>query len=363
VRHPRSLRRGADVCSTGRWIAGPRSSDEFIETVVDFIDHRTPVRYLRPMQIDRLIGGLDAFNARVSASQRGFLALLAEADERELWREEGARDMAHWVSMRYGISWWKADRWVRAAHQLERLPKVADALSSALLSIDKVVELTRFATPETEERLIRWADGVSAGAIRRRADVETKPKPEEAAEAERDRYLDWWWRDGGLRLVVEGELPPAEGAEVIAAIERWASRVPAVPGEEDVANAPARRADALVALCTKGLGAPEAGACIVVHVQADTATRSNGELEGGGVLHPRTIDRLLCAGRVQAVLEDENRNPRSVGRVSREPSAAMIRMLRYRDHECRFPIAAPAGSRRLTTSFGGPRVAAPTSRT
>jgi hypothetical protein len=102
-----------------------------------------------------------------------------------------------------------------------------------------------------------------------------------------------------------------------------------------------------VALCTKGLGAPEAGACIVVHVQADTATRSNGELEGGGVLHPRTIDRLPCAGRVQAVLEDENRNPRSVGRVSREPSAAMMRMLRYRDHECRFPNC---GARRFTAA-------------
>ena len=74
------------------------------------------------MQISKLVEGLDAFHAKICASERGFLALLAEADRQELWRDEGARDMAHWVQMRYGISWWKADRWVRAAHAGSRSP-------------------------------------------------------------------------------------------------------------------------------------------------------------------------------------------------------------------------------------------------
>jgi hypothetical protein len=65
------------------------------------------------------MGGLDAVHAHISESQRAFLALLADAERAEIWRDEGARDMAHFVSMRYGISWWKADRWVKAAQALE----------------------------------------------------------------------------------------------------------------------------------------------------------------------------------------------------------------------------------------------------
>jgi Domain of unknown function (DUF222) len=206
------------------------------------------------MRTANVIGGLEPFHVRISASHRGFLSLLAEADEFELWRGEGARDMAHWVSMRYGISWWKADRWVKAAHALETLPKIAEALSSGRLSIDKVVELTRFATRETEERLVRWAQGVSAGAIRRRADIESRPLPQDAEAAERDRYLEWWWTEGGLRLGLQGELPAADGAALVRAIERRAARVPVTPGEEPGGSTAARRANAVIALCT---GLPE----------------------------------------------------------------------------------------------------------
>ena len=72
----------------------------------------------------------------------------------ELWREDGARDLAHWMSMRYGISEWKARRWVAAAHALERLPRLAEALACGRLGMDKVVELARFATPDDESGLI-----------------------------------------------------------------------------------------------------------------------------------------------------------------------------------------------------------------
>jgi Domain of unknown function (DUF222) len=288
------------------------------------------------MRTGQVIEGLDSFHARISASQGGFLSLLAEADELELWRDEGARDTAHWVSLRYGISWWKADRWVEAAHALETLPKIAEAFSTGVLSIDKVVELVRFATPETQERLIRWAQGVSAGAIRRRADVEARPQPDDAAEAERDRYLDWWWLEGGLRLALQGELPAADGAAIVRAIERRAARIPRMPGEEHPANAPARRADALVALRTEGSTGSQPETTVVIHSKVE-GFESNGEIEGGGVVHPRTLQRMLCAAKVEDVLEDDLRNPLALGRTTREPSKAMMRALRYRDQECRFP--------------------------
>jgi hypothetical protein len=243
--------------------------------------------------------------------------------------------------MTFGISWWKADRCVRAGHALERLPKISEAFAAGRLSIDKVVELTRFATPETERRLLRWAAGVSAAAIRRRADVECRPEPDEAAEAERGRYLEWWWLEGGLRLGLEAQLPAVEGAALVRAIEAEAASVPVMPGEDDAFDISARRADALVSLCTSGSEeeAKASAATVMIHVQAASHMERDrhAEVEGGGVAHPTTLQRVLCSARTQAVLEDGHRNALALGRASREPSSAMMRALRYRDGECRFP--------------------------
>src|SRR6266540_6493253 len=126
---------------------------------------------------------MDAQHAGVCASQRQLFSLIAEADQCKAWRDSGARDMAHWLWMRYGISDWKARRWIAAAHALEGLPRISEAFSAGELGIDKVLELTRFATPDTEARLIPWAQGVSCGCIRRKGGLLHRSL-QEAQEAE-----------------------------------------------------------------------------------------------------------------------------------------------------------------------------------
>ena len=103
---------------------------------------------------EHLVAAVDAVHATVCRGQRELLSLIAKVDRRESWLSSGARDTAHWVSMRYGISCWKANRWIAAAHALEGLPRLSDALVSGELGLDKVIELTRFASPGTEAGLI-----------------------------------------------------------------------------------------------------------------------------------------------------------------------------------------------------------------
>jgi uncharacterized protein DUF222 len=88
-----------------------------------------------------LIEGMDSLNARVSSVQRDLFRLIVRADSCEAWREWGARDLAHFLSMRYGISWWKANWWIACAHALEHLPEISEALATGELGIDKVVLL------------------------------------------------------------------------------------------------------------------------------------------------------------------------------------------------------------------------------
>jgi hypothetical protein len=298
---------------------------------------------------DELIEGIDACHARACEAQRAMFEAIATGDHRELWRDWGARDMAHWLAMRYGISHWKALRWIAASHALGDLPRISKAFACGEVSVDKVVELCRLATPETEGRLLAWAAGVSCAAIRRRGDLAASGSIEETADAERARFVTWWWSDDGRRFGLAAELPAASGAVVARALGRAAERVPVMPGEDDPSCAEARRADALVALCSSRLGSdPDPDrATVVVHAPLASlvAGRGGASLEGGGVAHPETARRLGCDARIQTVIEDDNGQPLALGRISREPSAAMVRQLRYRDTECRFP---GCGSRQFT---------------
>ena len=287
------------------------------------------------------IGDIDAAHAHICEAQHRLLRLIVEADRRKIWRSSGARDLAHWLSMRHGISQWKARRWIDAAHALEGLGHVSAAFSRGELGIDKVVELTRFATPATEVGLVAWARAVSCAAIRRRGDLETSRELDEAVEVDRARTASWWYFDDGRRFGLQAELAAAEGAVVAKALARIADELPRMPGERSAAHADARRADALVALASTHIAddADPDRATVVVHAQVGALISGGGgsELEEGPVIHNETARRLLCNARVQAVIEDGTGRPIEVGRMSREPSAWMMRQLRYRDHECRFP--------------------------
>jgi hypothetical protein len=97
-----------------------------------------------------------------------------------------------------------AARLINAAHTLPHLPLTSRALGSGALSLDKVVELCRLATPETEKKLIGWAGRVLPSTIRDGADAARRRELEDVVDADRSRYLKWWWFDDGARLGLEG---------------------------------------------------------------------------------------------------------------------------------------------------------------
>jgi hypothetical protein len=289
---------------------------------------------------DGLIAVADALNRHIAAAQTALLEVIAEVDRRGAWRDSGARDLAHWVSIRYGMSWWKADRWVKAAADLLDLPAVAGALESGQLGIDKVVELCRFATPERERDLVEWAADATCATIRRRADLEVRAATDETLEFERNRSLRYWYEDGGRRFGLEASMPSAQGAVVAKALSRAVDQIPVMPAEHDAAYIEARRADALVALCSQRIAvdADADRATVVIHASLDALEgRRNAETEHGAVMPPEALQRLACDARVQVVAENDAGDAVGFGRTRREPSAAMLRQLRHRDRGCRFP--------------------------
>jgi hypothetical protein len=290
-----------------------------------------------------LLAGLHGANRRMGAIQREFLAYLAAVDDTKVWRDDDCRSMAHWAAVNYQISSFKAGRMIAAGHALKGLPRLSQALSEGELSLDKVVELARFATPEEEAKLISWARRVSVAAVKDKADEACRIENEKAKEDHRERELRYWDDPDGM-FAMYGRLPADKGVKFKKAIEREAAKLPDTPedDEDEEVRAAQKRADALVALASSAI-AEDADAdrsTVVVHVPVSTFSHGdqNGVLEGGYVIAPEVAQGLSCYSRIQFVLENETGKPVGNGRASRSLSARHSRALRRRDgFRCTFP--------------------------
>jgi len=297
-----------------------------------------------------LEAGLERAGAAAGAAEREHLRWVLACDRAELWRHDGCRNMAQWLSGKAQISNWKARRFIGAAYALEHLAGIAAALSSGSLSLDKTVELTRFATPDSEGELISWARRVSVTRVRERADEETSRPLEEVADACRNRYLEWRWYPEGNRLRFEGELPADQGVVLTDTLERLARDLPAEPRHnlpfEDIVGPNGeptraqRRADALVLLASslpKTEAAPGRTE-VVLHAPLESLSGEGGSATfGGQVLHQETARRLCCDARVQLVAHHGGK-PVGIGRASQITPYWLRRQVFFRDgHQCTFP--------------------------
>ena len=289
---------------------------------------------------------MDESHVEVGRIERERLRAILECDRHDLWQGQGCRDHAEFLSGRYGISKWKAKRWIGAAYALEHLPRLSHALTSGGLHLDKVVELTRFATPATEPKLVKWARGVTPGGIRRRADVEIRKSLQRVQEGEAERHLTWWWHTDGRGLDIEGRLPAAEGRVFISAIDRLAKEMPKpVPQEtasvEDY-TIDQQRADALALLASTTIAedADPDRATVVVHASHEVLAkgRGNGVISDGPAIDASTVQRLACDGRLEVSLHDDNGKVVGIGRADREAPHWLRRQVLHRDsNRCTFP--------------------------
>ena len=310
-----------------------------------------------------LLERFDLVFAATCSSQRDLLTYVAATGNARFYERDGYPDHASWLAGRFHVSTWMAHRWINAASALANLPLISEALSSGRLSLDKVLELARMATPETEKALITWARRVSPGAIRRRADRAARQELEDTQTAEEDRSLRWWDYDEGKRIGFLGDFPAAQGAAIAKALTRLADKIPVMPYDEDLLCEPSpedlrvlpshsyplmtvrdgstrfetRCADALSLLASQALSQdPDADrATVVVHTELGSETGSY--IEDGPVLHPEVARRISCDARLQFVVYGRPGDAVGIGRTSRNIPHWLWRQLKHRDGGCTFP--------------------------
>jgi Domain of unknown function (DUF222)/HNH endonuclease len=288
-----------------------------------------------------LVETIDRTTAAIAVSSSECLRAVAEADETKLWDRDGATSMSSWLAARYNLAWGTAREWVRVAHALRGLPRIAEAYARGEISWDQLRPLTKFATHETEEYWAHKAPELRPSSLWREARRHERIRAKEAQDVHRRRYLSLWWDPESPVLYLEGMLGAEQGAALQAALERRAKEV--VLEEETQSPGEARLAEALVELVTGGGGA-NAPATLVVHAAAEALTGEEtdrgpwlAETEDGTRLSTDAVRRLACDGRIEWVLESDGRVV-GIGRRGRAVPSQIMRVLRHRDGgACRFP--------------------------
>jgi hypothetical protein len=289
---------------------------------------------------------IDQLHGLMSATHAQLLALVADYDRREDWREDGATSMADWLVARLGLSHRHAREWVRVARSLEELPTLAAAFGEGRLCFDQLAPATKLAGPETEAAVAERARGCSAAQLEAAARRARPVGTEETNEAHRRRALRLWWDEEGGVLRISGRLADAEGAVVATAIGRLATAAGPDPVTRLYEPYESRCADALVELASTNLASAADADTATVVIHADPAVLAGGEglaeIEGGPQVATETARRLACDARWQLVAEGESGEALGLGRQRRQVPRWLARQLRRRDRGCRFPGCARA---------------------
>ena len=303
--------------------------------------------------LERLGDEIAVLSAHLDAATARLLDLIREFAARGSWGN-GFRSCAGWLSWRVGFAPGAAREHVRVARALGTLPRLSQALARGELSYAKVRELTRVATPETEERLLAVGRAGTAEHVERIIRgwrrVDRKAEAQEAARQHSRRALHVYHdEDGTVRI--KGRLAPEVGALLVKALEAaretlYQRRREQTP-DADQPTMEQQDADALALLAETALhhgidpGAPGERYQVVVHVDAavlaDTDQAGQSVLEDGARVPAGTSQRLSCDASRVVMLHDADGRLLEVGVRTRTIPPALRRALHHRDRGCRFP--------------------------
>ncbi len=316
--------------------------------------HPTPEREL---ELERLGNKIAELSAHLEAATARLLDLIREFDARGGWGN-GFRSCAAWLTWRIGLDPGAARERVRVARALGTLPRLAEALARGQLSYSKVRALTRVATPETEERLLKFGMAGTAEHVERIVRawryVDRKAEALETATRHARRTLYTYQDDDGS-VVVRGRLEPEVGAVVMQALacarealyrhRRDGSIVQDVSAQTPTLGQ--LQADALGLIAETALhrgmdpGAPGERYQVVVHVDAavlaDADAPGQSVLEGGTRVSAETSQRLACDASRVVMRQDTAGRVVDVGARTRTIPPALRRALQHRDQGCKFP--------------------------
>ncbi|NNC92310.1 MAG: DUF222 domain-containing protein [Acidimicrobiia bacterium] len=286
-------------------------------------------------------------HTRLNRLMGEMLDLVAELDTDEALLANAMTNAESWLHFDLGIAPKTARAWVRAAGALPDLPMTSRAFRHGAISLDELLILCRFATPDNESELLDLTRQVAvddlAAAIRHYLDL-NHDTPRQPARS----MMRMWWEAESLEL--RGSIPGADGVLVETALRRLAATAPLEPADGYFRDPSERHAEALVQMASESVAEDRDHdrATVVVHVNLDSLSDPDATVRlGGRELARDDLLRLTCDGRLQPAIDDPRGVTIGIGRVSRQIPAWLRRTMLERDVGCRFP-----GCRRTRWTHG-----------
>lgn len=289
--------------------------------------HSIDVTGISTDQLEEQLVGIESARTRLAALE---VALIAEADRRQVPLADGCRTTAEWVAGRLDIPVERARLLARLAVGLGSLPATAGRLARGETSLDRAGLIAAAATAESEQRWwerLRCHDLAGAGRVVRRHRGISR---HQERRAHADSYFSvqpsldesWWNLSGGLGGMA--------GQVVSDALRTRAEEFPREEGSLDH-----RQALALEALCA-GDEPPAVHLTAFFDLDAAADSEAGAELAWGPTIGPAAVEEVLCNGRVRLV-GTENARPVVVSNQAGPIPPAIRDFVKFRDGGCRAP--------------------------
>jgi Domain of unknown function (DUF222) len=126
----------------------------------------------------------------LNSSYARLVAIVAQALVDESWAIAGVRSPEHWLTMRAGLSPFRAKAIVRVARRHGELPTVMGEFSDGQLSFDQVAVVARYAPAHVEASVAEMAVFASVPQLRRSLSHYSFDPPAEPGYTERNATFD-----------------------------------------------------------------------------------------------------------------------------------------------------------------------------
>jgi hypothetical protein len=286
---------------------------------------------------DDLTVAIGQLGALRTVSHRHLLGFVAEFANRQAYLQDGARNMAEWLSARLNIPYNEAKRWVKVAMELHRLPAIAAAFEAGLLNFAQVELLVRIADHDNDAELAEMAQGRSVAELTTLVQRE-RPPEDEGAALDAKTALRWRITEDGRTIKGNFEFPVADGVALTKRIEAEVARAPELhyTGTREPFSYQAGKA--LLGLARNEPSEKLTKATVVIHGDASFIVHEGGsaEVEEGPAIPHETLARYLCDCHIETLVVQPD-GSLGVGRKRRSVPRPLERRIRRRDGGCRFP--------------------------
>jgi hypothetical protein len=226
---------------------------------------------------------------------------------------------------------------VRSPERSERMRR----LEGGEWSFDRAVAMARLFAAGADDTTMQAADSRDIGGIHKLGALTRRIRRRDERQAHEERHVRCSLSLDESVGFIHAQLGAYDWQIVSRALDE---RVDQFPPEARLWSRSQRRADALVGIAqdslnrTPGEGSTVSGPVVTVLVEASTAAESGGEagvaISGGPRVGPDTLDRILCEGSVEVMVDPGSGRSPVVSATSGVIPPKIRRFVLLRDRGC-----------------------------